>query len=364
MKHLFIYFSGFRSIEERNLEGVNSSKYLQVKEYFEKEVENFQVIEYAQTYNWSADISSIDKLIAEHKGCNIYLIASSLGSIPAIYAALKYNLKTALLNPSYFPEETLVELLSNQELDSFQQFKTEISHLLSKQHGQILQIYRNTDDERISKDNFDKFRSIFTNVIKDVFISEDGGHQFNNLKDYLRTIKLYLLVDDYDDLFQIHDEEKFAIKKILYINMDNVIADFNTAIGQLDSEMREKYKDKYDEVPGIFSKLTPFEGAIETVKMFAEYYDIYVLATAPWLKPSVWQLRLHWLQKYFGADSDSALYNRLIISHHKNLLKGDYLIDDSPNSDSENFSGQLIQFGSSAIPDWEAVSDYLFGEFL
>jgi len=42
-------------------------------------------------------------------------------------------------------------------------------------------------------------------------------------------------------------------KKVLYVDMDNVLVDFPSGIAQLDPETHQKYHDNYDEVPGIFS---------------------------------------------------------------------------------------------------------------
>jgi 5'(3')-deoxyribonucleotidase len=52
-------------------------------------------------------------------------------------------------------------------------------------------------------------------------------------------------------------------------------------------------------------------------------------------------------------------YKRLIISHHKNLNNGDYLIDDREKNGAKEFAGELIQFGSEKFPDWNSVTDYL-----
>ena len=52
-------------------------------------------------------------------------------------------------------------------------------------------------------------------------------------------------------------------------------------------------------------------------------------------------------------------YKRLILSHHKNLNKGDFLIDDRLKNGAENFGGELILFGSELYPNWDSVVDYL-----
>jgi hypothetical protein len=61
------------------------------------------------------------------------------------------------------------------------------------------------------------------------------------------------------------------------------------------------------------------------------------------------------IQKYFPDD----LYKRLILTHNKDLCKGDYLVDDRPNHGAEQFEGEWIHFGSNRFPDWNAVVAYL-----
>ena len=52
-------------------------------------------------------------------------------------------------------------------------------------------------------------------------------------------------------------------------------------------------------------------------------------------------------------------YKRLILSHHKDLNRGDYLIDDRPHNGARSFHGELIVFGSPQFPDWDAVLAHL-----
>ena len=52
-------------------------------------------------------------------------------------------------------------------------------------------------------------------------------------------------------------------------------------------------------------------------------------------------------------------YKRLILSHHKNLNSGDFLIDDRMKNGADRFPGEHILFGSQAFPDWPAVLTYL-----
>ncbi len=152
------------------------------------------------------------------------------------------------------------------------------------------------------------------------------------------------------------------MKKTVYIDMDNVLVDFDSGIEKLDEETRKEFEGKYDEVPGIFSTMDPLAGAIESVFKLAEHYDLYVLSTAPWLNPSAWQDKIEWIHKYFGKEEGSVLYKKLIISHHKDLNKGEYLIDDRTKNGAGSFKGEHIHFGTEKFPDWKSVVQYLTAE--
>ena len=149
------------------------------------------------------------------------------------------------------------------------------------------------------------------------------------------------------------------MKKIVYIDMDNVLVDFGSGIDRLSDEIKKEYENRLDDVPGIFSLMNPMSGAVEAVIKLAENYDLYVLSTAPWKNPSAWSDKAKWIQKYFGEGPDGVFYKRLIISHHKNLNRGEYLIDDREKNGAKDFKGELIQFGSESFPDWKAVTEYL-----
>lgn len=145
------------------------------------------------------------------------------------------------------------------------------------------------------------------------------------------------------------------MKKVLYIDMDNVLVDFSSGIAKLDEATKTEYYDNYDEVPGIFSLMDPMKDAITSFNLLAVKYDTYILSTAPWKNPSAWSDKVLWVQKHLGEKA----YKRLIISHHKNMNKGHYLIDDREKNGAKEFEGELIKFGSDEFSDWQAVLQYL-----
>jgi 5'(3')-deoxyribonucleotidase len=148
-------------------------------------------------------------------------------------------------------------------------------------------------------------------------------------------------------------------KQILYIDMDNVLVDFRSALNKVTPGLLDEYAERFDEIPGIFSLMDPMPGAITAVHALIAKYEIFILSTAPWLNPSAWSDKINWIQTHFGVDRDSPLHKRLILSHHKNLNRGDYLIDDRDANGADRFEGKLIKFGSAPFEDWQKVIDYL-----
>ncbi len=147
------------------------------------------------------------------------------------------------------------------------------------------------------------------------------------------------------------------MQKVLYIDMDNVLVDFPSGIERLEPSVRLEYEDRLDEVPGIFSLMDPKPGAIEAFAVLAEHFDTYVLSTAPWRNPSAWADKNLWIREYLGDDGPA--HKRLILSHHKHLNAGDFLVDDRPNNGADRFRGEWIHFGQSPWQDWPAVTAYL-----
>lgn len=146
-------------------------------------------------------------------------------------------------------------------------------------------------------------------------------------------------------------------KKILYIDMDNVLVDFPSAFPRVEPEVLAKYDGSLDEVPGIFGLMDPMPDAIASFEELAGAFDTYVLSTSPWNNPSAWSDKLQWVKRHLGQHA----YKRLILTHHKNLNRGDFLIDDRTKNGADRFEGEHILFGSEAFPDWRAVVGYLRG---
>lgn len=145
------------------------------------------------------------------------------------------------------------------------------------------------------------------------------------------------------------------MKKILYVDMDNVLVDFNSGILALSDELKAMYVGRFHETPGIFSLMKPMPDAIDAFCELAELFDTYILSTGPWENPSAWSDKVIWVKQNIGKPA----YKRLILTHHKNLNDGAFLIDDHTKHGVKDFGGEHIHFGCDRFPDWKSVMNYL-----
>jgi 5'(3')-deoxyribonucleotidase len=145
------------------------------------------------------------------------------------------------------------------------------------------------------------------------------------------------------------------MRKILYIDMDNVLVDFRSAFPRVPPDILRAHDGRLDEVPGIFALMDPLPGALEAHAELSVLFDTYILSTAPWENPSAWSDKLAWVKRYLGT----AGRKRLILSHYKNLNKGHFLVDDRINNGAGEFEGKHIHFGTPAFPNWQTVTAYL-----
>ena len=145
------------------------------------------------------------------------------------------------------------------------------------------------------------------------------------------------------------------MKKILYIDMDGVLVDFNSGINKLSETLKADYINRYDEAPGIFALMDPIKGALNAFNKLAKLFDIYILTTSPWLNSTALQDKKDWVEKHLGEKAKK----RLIFSHHKNLNKGDFLIDDRKVNGVMQFEGEHIHFGTADFSSWDDILNYL-----
>lgn len=156
-------------------------------------------------------------------------------------------------------------------------------------------------------------------------------------------------------------------KKIVYVDMDGVLVDLGKSFEnffKLHPYLKERYKDNPDHLQGVFRDAPPIDGAVESINILQQSgkYDLFIATSAPWGNPQSAAEKRFWLEQYFGK----LFHKRMFITHRKDLLIGDYLIDDRRKNGAGEFKGELIQFGwnwetkeYNQYPNWNSVLNYL-----
>ncbi|MBQ6286549.1 MAG: esterase [Bacteroidales bacterium] len=93
-------------------------------------------------------------------------------------------------------------------------------------------------------------------------------------------------------------------------------------------------------------------GIARAVAELAASYDLHIVAGVDYNKPEECEEIYHWCEANLGVP----VWNKIMLSNHKNLLLADYLIDAEPDENSgRDFMGTLIHFGSDSFKTWEDV---------
>ena len=70
-------------------------------------------------------------------------------------------------------------------------------------------------------------------------------------------------------------------KKILYLDMDNVLVDFPSGLALMPEETQREYEGRADEIPGVFALMDPMPGAVKAFNALADAFDVYILSSSP-----------------------------------------------------------------------------------
>lgn len=177
----------------------------------------------------------------------------------------------------------------------------------------------------------------------------------NPYKTILTENEFCNILTELREKYDKRDKKLERPKKRVFVDMDNVLVNFQSGLLLQKEEILKQYAGRTDEIPGLFAKMSPMPGAIEAMHTLQKHFDLYILSTAPWKNPTAWSDKVLWVTKYL----DDVFHKRIVITHCKDLCKGDYLIDDRGKNGTSEFEGEWIQFGSLQFPDWKSVVDYL-----
>jgi inhibitor of KinA sporulation pathway (predicted exonuclease)/5'(3')-deoxyribonucleotidase len=139
-------------------------------------------------------------------------------------------------------------------------------------------------------------------------------------------------------------------KKVVYIDMDGVIANFDGAVS---SGVSHNPPEMFE--PGFFRSLNVMPGAKEGVAALLANPNLKVYigtkhTTKTDYSPSE---KVGWIREHFPS-----LVKRMFIVTDKLLLRGDYLIDDDKKW--EKFPGEFVHFDrTKPEEEWKRIVEYL-----
>lgn len=156
----------------------------------------------------------------------------------------------------------------------------------------------------------------------------------------------------------------------IFLDMDGVLADFEKA-AQQDIKQNHNGKEPENYRPDHtldFSKFAVMPGAKEAVqRMIDAGHDVFIASTPPWDNKDAWGQKGVWIEEHFPM-----LKKKVNLTHRKDLLIGDILIDDTGYRGQIDFQGEWIHFGKSKRKvltdngwrtrnwgDWTSVMTYL-----
>ena len=142
------------------------------------------------------------------------------------------------------------------------------------------------------------------------------------------------------------------MKKIIYVDMDGVISDFDKAAKEGGWTHRPDLKVN-------FRNLELVPGAQDALLKLNQDFDIFIATTPPWSRPDVWGEKREWIGEHFPW-----LKRKMVLTHRKDLLIGDILIDDSRWRGQPDFQGDWLWFGTARrCLDWPSTLELIYKRY-
>lgn len=153
-------------------------------------------------------------------------------------------------------------------------------------------------------------------------------------------------------------------KKIVYIDMDDTIADF---IGSERLFVIGIRADTWPASPsamyqkGFFRELNPIDGAKEALRklLSCEHLDIHILTKPVFDSPHSYSEKAEWIAEHFPE-----LVSKIVMSQRKELCHGHFLVDDHigwKESWELATGGEYIHFNprSDRKRQWNEIAEYI-----
>ena len=140
----------------------------------------------------------------------------------------------------------------------------------------------------------------------------------------------------------------------IFIDMDGVIADFESA-AEAEALVKGVTKLSRPDLFVNYRALGVIDGAIEAVAKLNADHEVFIASTPPWTRPEVWGHKREWIGEHFPY-----LKRKIILTHRKDLLIGDILIDDSRYRGQPDFQGEWYWFNKNwDNRNWEACLEWI-----
>lgn len=161
------------------------------------------------------------------------------------------------------------------------------------------------------------------------------------------------------------------IKQKIFIDMDDTLCQYSKAWKLANDQGTEFPQSKEH----FFEYLQPIKGAITAVEQLSNNYDVWILTAPSIYNPSSYIEKRLWVDHFLGFE----MCKKLIICPNKGLISGNekyidtkfdkydtivthILIDDLiEGKGQENWTGDLMQFGSKRYPNWDSICKTLLG---
>ena len=138
-------------------------------------------------------------------------------------------------------------------------------------------------------------------------------------------------------------------KKVVYVDMDGVISDFDKAAKEGGWTYRPDLKVN-------FRDLELIHGAQNALIQLNKDFDIFIVTTPPWSRLDVWTHKREWIEEHFPW-----LARKIIYTHRKDLLIGDILIDDTRWRGQPDFKGEWYWFNQDwDTRNWKACLEWIY----
>lgn len=252
------------------------------------------------------------------------VIGTSMGGM---YAEMLYGPDRILVNPAFHLADTL---LKNNGLGR-KEFRN------PRKDGETTFL--------VTKSLVDHFREVSSHCFERA--SEDTGKVFG-------LFGVHDTLVDTFDLFSEHYPQAVRFDGAHYLNDAAILHAVLPVVQWIDDRQGNVRKPSL--IISLSERLVSHSsGFSKAVSILARSYDLYIVSSSPYNTPSLAGGPFAWCESNLGVP----VWNRVLISNHKELLMADYMVDAEPETNGgDGFLGTLIHFGSPAFKTWEDVLTY------